>query len=65
MQPRFKVIETTRLEDGSNRFRVVDLVEEGSASKHGIYEARADAEPVCSLLNAEHPRERSVRYGTA
>jgi hypothetical protein len=65
MQLRFKVIETTRLEDGSKRFRVVDLVEGGSARKHGVYEVRADAEAVCSLLNAEHPRERSVRYGTA
>ena len=65
MQPRFKVIETTSLDDGSKRSRVVDLVEGGSASKHGVFEVRADAEAVCSLLNAEHPREKSVRYGTA
>lgn len=65
MQPRFKVIETTRLNDGSRRFRVVDLVEGGSASKHGVLEVRADAEVVCSLLNAEHPPEMRARYGTA
>ncbi|VVP59145.1 hypothetical protein PS838_05993 [Pseudomonas fluorescens] len=65
MQPRFKVIKTTRLDDGSKQYRVVDLVEGGSASKHGVFEVRADAEAVCSLLNAEHPRERSVRYSTA
>ena len=65
MHSRFRVIETTTLDDGSKRYRVVDLVEGGSASKHGVFEVRADAEVVCSLLNAEHPRERSVRYGTA
>lgn len=65
MQPRFKVIGTTKLDDGSMRYRVVDLVEGGSASKHGVFEARADAEAVCSLLNAEHPPERRARYGTA
>ena len=65
MQPRFKVIGTTKLDDGSKRYRVVDLVEGGSASKHGVFEVRADADAVCSLLNAEHPREMRVRYRTA
>lgn len=45
MEPRFKVIETTRLDDVSKRYRVVDLVEGGSASKQGV----------CSRLE---PRER-------
>ena len=65
MQPRFKVIKTTRLNDGSKQYRVVDLVEGGSASKHGVFEVRADAEAVCSILNAEHPREMRERYRTA
>lgn len=65
MHLRFRVIETTRVEDGAKRYRVVDLVEGGSASKHGVFEFRADAEAVCSLLNAEHPREMRVRYRTA
>jgi hypothetical protein len=57
MQARFKVIETTTLDDGSKRYRVVDLVEGGSASKHGVFKARPDAEAVCSTLNAEHPMQ--------
>jgi hypothetical protein len=61
MQPRFKVIETTKLDDGSKRYRVVDLVEGGAASKHGVFKVRAEAETVCSILNAEHPRETGVR----
>jgi hypothetical protein len=54
MRPRFRVIETTGLEDGSKRYRVVDLVEGGSASKHGVFKVRAEADAVCSRLNAEH-----------
>jgi hypothetical protein len=65
MQPRFKVIKTTRLDDGSKQYRVVDLVEGGSASKHGVFEVMTDAETVCSLLNAEHPREMRARHRTA
>jgi hypothetical protein len=60
MQPRFKVIETTRLDDGSKRYRVVDLVEGGSASKHGVFKLRAEADAVGSILNAEHPRQTGV-----
>jgi hypothetical protein len=55
MHSRFRVIETTTLEDGSKRYRVVDLVEGGSASKHGVFKARPEAEAVCSTLNAKHP----------
>lgn len=65
MQPRFKVIGTTQLDDGSKRYRVVDLVEGGSASKHGVFEVRADAHAICLHLNAEYPLERSVRNDTA
>jgi hypothetical protein len=54
MHARFRVIETTKLDDGSKRYRVVDLVEGGSASKHGVFNARTEAETVCSTLNAEH-----------
>jgi hypothetical protein len=57
MHERFRVIETTTLEDGSKRYRVVDLVEGGSASKHGVFKARTEAEAICSTLNAEHPRQ--------
>jgi hypothetical protein len=53
MQPRFKVIETSRVDDGSKRYRVVDLVEGGSASKNGVFEARGEADAVCSTLNGE------------
>jgi len=60
MQARFRVIETTTLDDGSKRYRVVDLVEGGSASKHGVFEIRAEADVVCSRLNAEHPRQSGV-----
>jgi hypothetical protein len=56
MQARFRVIETTTLDDGSKRYRVVDLVEGGSTSKHGVFKVRTEAEAVCSLLNTEHPR---------
>ena len=61
MHARFRVIETTKLDDGSKRYRVVDLVEGGSASKHGVFNARTEAEAVCSTLNAEHPRQLGVR----
>ena len=60
MHERFRVIETTTLDDGSKRYRVVDLVEGGSASKHGVFKARTEAEVICSLLNAEHPRQSGV-----
>ena len=56
MQARFRVIETT-LGDGSKRYRVVDLVEGGSASKHGVFKVRTEADAVCSTLNAENPRD--------
>jgi hypothetical protein len=48
------------LDDGSKRYRIVDLVEGGSASKHGVFKIRAEADVVCSLLNAEHPRQSGV-----
>ncbi|NWL21898.1 hypothetical protein DM828_21615 [Pseudomonas umsongensis] len=60
MHSRFRVIETTGVEDGAKRYRVVDLVEGDSASKHGVYKARVEAEAVCSLLNAEHSRQCAV-----
>lgn len=44
------------------------LVEGGSASKHGVFKVRTEADAVCSTLNAEHPRQLAVRdaalYGT-
>ncbi len=55
-----RVIETTGQEDGSKRYRVVDLVEGDSASKHGVFKARAEADAVCSLQNAERPRQSGV-----
>lgn len=61
MQARFRVIETTTLDDGSKRYRVVDLVEGGSASKHGVFKVRTEADDVCSTLNAEYPRPLAVR----
>ncbi|RKS27429.1 hypothetical protein BJ917_0271 [Pseudomonas sp. WPR_5_2] len=60
MNSRFRGIETTRLEDGIKQYRVVDLVEGGSASKHGVFKAKVEAEAVCSLLNGEHPRQHAV-----
>ncbi len=57
MHSRFRVIETTRLGDGIKQYRVVDMIEGGSASKHGVFKARIEAEVVCSLLNAEHLRQ--------
>ena len=65
MQPRFKVIETTRLDDGSKRYRGVDLVEGGPASKHGVFKIRAEADVVCSRLNAEHPCQSGVGHASA
>lgn len=65
MQPRFKVIGTTKLDDGSMQYRVVDLLEGGSASKNGVFEILADAEAVCSVLNAKNLPEMRARYGTA
>jgi len=56
MHARFRVIETTTLEDGSKRNRVVDLVEGGSASKHAVFKVWTEAETVCSALNAEGPK---------
>ncbi|RAI69543.1 hypothetical protein DOZ80_15560 [Pseudomonas fluorescens] len=61
MQPRFKVIETTRLDEGIKQYRVVDLVEGGSASKHGVFKVKTEADAVCSTLNAENPRQLAVR----
>lgn len=60
MHPRFKVIETTRLDDGIKQYGVVDLVEGVSASKHGVFKVRGEADAVCSLLNAEHPRQSGI-----
>lgn len=57
MHSRYRVIETTRMDDGIKQYRVVDLVEGGSASKHDVFKARIEAEAVCSPLNAEHPRQ--------
>jgi len=57
MHSRFRVIETTKMDDGIKQYRVVDLVEGGSASRHGVFKARVEAEAVCSLLNAQHPRQ--------
>ncbi|MNB92364.1 hypothetical protein D3C75_394660 [compost metagenome] len=65
MHARFRVIETTTLDDGSKRYRVVDLVEGGSASKYGVYKIRAEADAICSLLNAEHPRQNGVSLASA
>lgn len=61
MHERFRVIETTTLDNGSKRYRVVDLVQGGSASKHGVFNVRTEAEAVCSLLNAEQPRQSAER----
>jgi hypothetical protein len=61
MQARFRVIETTTLDDGSKRYRVVDLVQGGSASKHGVFKARTEAEAVCSTLNDDHPIQLATR----
>ena len=55
MQARFRVIETKSLGDGAKQYRVVDLVEGGSASKHGVFKTRAEAEVVSSMLNGERP----------
>jgi hypothetical protein len=60
MHSRFRVIETTRMDDGIKQYRVVDLVEGGSASKHGVFKIRGEADAVCSNLNAEHPRQSGV-----
>lgn len=60
MHLRFRVIETTCLEDGAKRYRVVDLVEGGSASKHGVFKTRAEADTICSLLNTEAPSQTCV-----
>jgi len=60
MQARFRVIETT-LGDGSKRYRVVDLVEGGSASKHGVFKIRTEADAVCLTLNAEYPKQLGGR----
>jgi hypothetical protein len=61
MHERYRVIETTTLDDGSKRYRVVELVEGGSASKHGVFKLRAEADAVCSVLNAAHPSQLAVR----
>lgn len=61
MQARFRVIETIKLDDGSKRYRVVDLVEGGSASKHGVFKVRTEADAVCSTLNAEYPKQLGGR----
>jgi hypothetical protein len=63
MQARFRVIETKSLDDGIMQYRVVDLVEGGSASKHGVFKTRAEAEVVSSSLNAE--RTGSLGYNQA
>jgi hypothetical protein len=65
MHERFRVIETTTLKDGSKRYRVVDLVEGGSASKHGVFKARTEAEAICSTLNAEHPRQLAAHASSS
>ena len=61
MQARFRVIETTTLEDGSKRYRVVDLVEGGSASKHGVFKVSTEADADCSILNDEYPKQLGGR----
>ena len=69
MHARFRVIETTTLDDGSKRYQVVDLVEGGSASKHGVFNLRTEAEAVCSTLNHGCSRSQplvkdTLRQGT-
>lgn len=65
MHSRFRVIETTAVEDGAKRYRVVDLVEGGSASKHGVYKAygnRDSSSPRHSEPSAGHGyRDRGFR----
>jgi hypothetical protein len=65
MHAKFRVIETTTLDDGSKRYRVVDLAEGGSASKHGVLNVRTEADAVCLLLNTEHSRQSGVRRAYA
>lgn len=60
MNLRFRVIETTSIDDGSKQYRVVDLVEGGSASKHGVFKTRAEADAVCSLLNGGNLHQNGV-----
>jgi hypothetical protein len=60
MHARFRLIETTTMEDGSKRYRVVDLVEGGSSSKHGVFKVKAEAGRVCSLLNPGDQRQNKV-----
>lgn len=55
MHSRFRVIETTKLGDGGKQYRIVDLVEGGSASKHGVFKTRLEAETICSTLNDDNP----------
>jgi hypothetical protein len=61
MHARYRVIETTKLDDCSKRYRVVDLVEGGSASKHGVFKVRTEADAVCSTLNAEYLRQLGMQ----
>ncbi|OXR38701.1 hypothetical protein PSJE_00280 [Pseudomonas jessenii] len=61
MQTRFRVIETTTLEDGSKRYRVVDPLEGGSVSKHSVFKVRTEADAVCSILNVEQPKPVGAR----
>jgi hypothetical protein len=65
MHARFRVIETTKLNDGSKRYRVVDLVEGGSASKHGVFKIRTEAETVRSELNASSHKSADINRATS
>lgn len=64
MQARFRVIEATVMDDGSSRFRVVDIVKGGSASKHGVFKVRTDPNDVCSALNAEGPKSADKNFSS-
>ncbi len=59
MDIRFKVIDTDLIDEqgnttGKKKYRIVDSKDVEQRSKHGVYEEKAEADSVCSRLNAEH-----------
>jgi len=54
MEPRFKVLDFIHATNGGTRYRIFDNEDQANSNKHGVYDDKAEAESVCSKLNAEH-----------
>ncbi|MBX9404577.1 hypothetical protein K5E40_02665 [Pseudomonas baetica] len=53
MEPRFKVLDTFDLPSGATHYRIYDSKDRGNSNKYGAYKNKAEADAICSKLNAQ------------